>query len=64
MPGVDDSMTLADSLLPHNIRLAPGRIFGVDASAASPWSRYNVGAVMDPRFRNALQRVLMQLGSP
>jgi len=63
MPGVDDSMTLADSLRPHNIRLAPGRIFSVDTSATSPWSRYNVGAVMDPRFRTALQNALMQLGS-
>lgn len=61
LPGVDDSLDLAKALLPHHIRLAPGRIFSVDPTAASPWSRYNVGAVADPRFGTALLSALQQL---
>ncbi len=55
-------MVLAKALLPQNIRLAPGRIFSVDTSEVSPWSRYNVGAVLDPRFANALRSAIRQLG--
>lgn len=61
LPGVDDSIALAKALLPQNIRLAPGRIFNVDTSAVSPWSRFNVGAVMDPRFSKALHDALKLL---
>jgi DNA-binding transcriptional MocR family regulator len=50
LPGIDDSLTLASQLLPHKVVLAPGRVFTVDHQAPSPWSRFNVGAVCDPRF--------------
>ena len=42
---------------------APGRVFSVDSSAVSPWSRFNVGAVIDPRFARALRSSLRQLGA-
>lgn len=64
LPGVADSMVLAQALLPQQVRLAPGRIFNVDTNQASPWSRYNVGAVMDPRFAQALRSALQQMGTP
>jgi len=38
--------------------MAPGRVFSVDSSAVSPWSRLNVGAVIDPRFGQALRQHL------
>jgi DNA-binding transcriptional MocR family regulator len=50
LPGIGDSLTLASQLLPHKVVLAPGRVFTVDHQAPSPWSRFNVGAVCDPRF--------------
>jgi DNA-binding transcriptional MocR family regulator len=62
-PGVADSMALAQALLAHQIQLAPGRIFSVNPSETSPWSRFNVGAVMDPRFGKALQSALKPLGA-
>ena len=58
LPGVDDSLQLAQELLPQKIILAPGRIFCLDSAAVSPWSRFNVGAVVDPRFAKALKAVL------
>jgi DNA-binding transcriptional MocR family regulator len=57
-PGVDDSLTLAQELLKQKIIMAPGRIFGVDSSSTSRWSRLNVGAVLDPRFQSGLSRVV------
>lgn len=48
--GVDDSMQLAHELIKQNIVLAPGAIFQVDSQQASPWARYNVAYVSDPRF--------------
>jgi len=61
LPGVDDSLTLAKALLPQKIVLAPGRIFSVDSSAVTPWSRFNVGAVADARFAKALRAGLRSL---
>lgn len=58
LPGVADSLALAEALLPQKIVMAPGRIFSVDSSQASPWSRFNVGAVADPRFAKALRATL------
>lgn len=63
LPGVTDSLKLAEALLPQKILMAPGRIFNVNSSAASPWSRFNVGAVADPRFAKAMRTTLRQLGS-
>ena len=58
LPGVDDSLAFAKELLRENIVLAPGRVFRVDSAAVSPWARYNVGAVCDPRFGKALRATL------
>jgi len=40
--------------------MAPGRVFAIDSNAISPWARYNVGAVADPRFAPALRQALAQ----
>lgn len=61
LPGVPDSLELAKALLPQKIVMAPGRIFCVDSAAVSPWSRFNVGAVADPRFASTLRITLRQL---
>lgn len=63
LPGVTDSLVLAKSLLAQKIMMAPGRVFSVDSSVVSPWSRFNVGAVVDPRFAKALRTSLRQLGA-
>lgn len=63
LPGVTDSLVLAKELLPKKVVLAPGRIFAVDASAVSPWSRYNVGVVDQPRFATELRAALRRLGA-
>ncbi len=60
-PGVPDSITLAEALLPQKIVMAPGRIFNVDPAPVSKWSRINVAAVADPRFAKALRTTLRQL---
>ena len=53
-PGVDNSLALAQDLMPEKVIMAPGRVFSVDPTAVSPWSRCNVGAVASPRFHAAL----------
>lgn len=58
LPGVPDTLEFAKEVLPQGIVLAPGRIFCVDASATCRWSRFNVGAVGDPRFAKALRAAL------
>jgi DNA-binding transcriptional MocR family regulator len=58
LPGVADSLEFAKELLASKIVLAPGRVFRVDSTVVSPWARYNVGAVGDPRFSKALRSAL------
>lgn len=58
LPDVDDSLVLAERLLPQKVVIAPGRVFRVDSEATSPWSRFNVGAVLDPRFEAAVRGAL------
>jgi len=58
LPGVEDSLKLAKELLPKKIVLAPGRVFSVDSHAINKWSRFNVGAVADPRFIKAIRATL------
>lgn len=60
LPGVQDSLAFAQQMLPRKIVMAPGRIFSVDFAATSRWSRFNVGAVTDPRFAKALRQALVQ----
>ena len=59
-PGVPDSLTLAAALMPEKVIMAPGRVFSVDPTAVSPWSRCNVGAVGSPRFSATLKAHLAQ----
>lgn len=58
LPGVPDSLVLARELLPRGVMLAPGRIFCVDSASASPWSRFNVGALADPKAQSVLLETL------
>jgi DNA-binding transcriptional MocR family regulator len=58
LPGVNDSLELAKAMLIEKVVTAPGRVFRVDSSAQSRWGRYNVGAMSDPRFAQALHAVL------
>ncbi|AZG16889.1 MULTISPECIES: PLP-dependent aminotransferase family protein [Cupriavidus] len=58
LPGVPDTLALAEQLLQEKVMIAPGRVFRVDADSPQPWSRYNVGALQDPRFEAALLKVL------
>ena len=60
LPDVPDSLAFAQEMLPRKIVMAPGRIFSVDFAATSRWSRFNVGAVTDPRFAKALRKALVQ----
>lgn len=53
-PGQDDSVQLASELLAQQVTMAPGRVFSLDSSAASRWSRCNVGAMQSPRLDAAL----------
>jgi hypothetical protein len=42
----------------RKIMMAPGSIFSVDPQQQSPWCRYNVGFVSDPRFISAATTVV------
>ncbi|MPN31569.1 hypothetical protein SDC9_179043 [bioreactor metagenome] len=52
-PGNPDAVRLAERLLAHKVTMAPGHVFNLDPSQTSPWSRCNVGAMLDPRFEVA-----------
>ncbi|BDB28344.1 PLP-dependent aminotransferase family protein [Cupriavidus sp. P-10] len=60
LPGVTDSLPIAQALLARKVMMAPGRVFRVDSEAVSPWSRFNVGAVLDPRFELAVRDLLQR----
>ena len=57
-PGVSDALQWAQALLPHAVKMAPGRLFHLDSAAPSAWSRCNVAAMLDPRFQSAVQTQL------
>ena len=61
LPGVADTLAFAKELLPQKVVIAPGRVFCVDSTAPSRWSRFNVGAVGDPRFAKALMATLRRV---
>ena len=61
LPGVPDSLKLSEEMLKEKIVSAPGKVFAVDASQISKWSRFNVGAVTDPRFAKSLHKILTKL---
>lgn len=52
---VPDSLELARQMLKRGVALAPGGFFTLDSQVPSPWCRYNVGYVADPRFTAALK---------
>lgn len=58
LPGVEDSLLMAEKMLARKVMMAPGRVFCVNSEATSPWSRFNVGGVADPRFEAAVRHVL------
>lgn len=37
-------------MLKDEIAMAPGAVFTIDSTTMSPWSRYNVGYVIDAHF--------------
>lgn len=53
-PEHDDSIEFARVMLEHHVILAPGTIFSAHADSISPWCRFNVGYLGDPRFAQAL----------
>lgn len=55
LPGVTDALPVAEEMLAKKVMMAPGRVFCVDSEATSRWSRFNVGAVLDPRFEAAVK---------
>lgn len=56
VPWATDSLLLAQSMLKDQIAMAPGAVFALNSTTTSPWSRYNVGYVVDPRFAKAMER--------
>lgn len=56
VPWAPDALLLARSMLKDQIAMAPGAVFAIDSTGTSPWSRYNVGYVVDPRFAKAMER--------
>ena len=57
LPGHDDSIELARAMLEQHVILAPGTIFSAHANRTSPWCRFNVAYLGDPRFAKALARL-------
>lgn len=55
--GFSDAQQLAHTLLKSNIMMAPGNIFSVNPNDVSAWSRCNPHAVLDPRFRQAFEKL-------
>ncbi|MDR5773500.1 MULTISPECIES: PLP-dependent aminotransferase family protein [unclassified Caballeronia] len=56
LPGCDDSIAFAREMLDKHVILAPGTIFSAHANSVSPWFRFNVGYLGDPRFEKAMER--------
>ena len=56
LPGVTDSLKLAREMMSQRVLMAPGRLFCVDSTSVSAWSRFNVSAVIDPRFEEIFSR--------
>lgn len=53
-----DALALAQRMQVEKVMMAPGRVFSVDPTQTSRWSRCNVGALIDPRFGPAAARAL------
>jgi DNA-binding transcriptional MocR family regulator len=57
LPGHDDSIALARRMLDHSVILAPGTVFSPRGDSPSPWLRFNVAYLNDPRFAAALKAI-------
>jgi DNA-binding transcriptional MocR family regulator len=55
LPNHDDSIEFAKAMLNESVILAPGTIFSPYGDRASPYCRFNVAYLGDPRFAAALR---------
>lgn len=55
LPGHDDSIAFAQAMLEHSVILAPGTVFSPSPERTSPYCRFNVAYLTDPRFAAALR---------
>jgi len=55
LPNHDDSIEFAKAMLNESVILAPGTIFSPYGDRASPYCRFNVAYLEDPRFAAALR---------
>jgi len=62
LPGHSNTHELAQKLQKQNILLAPGRLFCVNSEAPCAWSRFNTGALADPKVSKALLLALKKIG--
>jgi len=57
LPGHEDSIQFAKAMIEQGVILAPGTVFSPNPEKASPFCRYNVAYLSDPRFVKALESV-------
>ena len=57
LPEHEDSIALARRMLDHGVILAPGAVFSPRGDGPSPWFRFNVAYLNDPRFAAALRAI-------
>lgn len=61
LPGHSNTHELAQKLQKQNILLAPGRLFCVKSEEPCAWSRFNTGALADPKVSKALLLALKKI---
>jgi DNA-binding transcriptional MocR family regulator len=61
VPGVDDSLPLAERAIGEGYMLAPGSVFRPHLER-SPWMRFNVTVCEDPRVQRWLERLVNEAG--
>ncbi len=54
LPGITDSIAFAQTMLERKIILAPGAIFSPQTGLVTPWCRFNVTYLDDPRVAGLL----------
>ncbi|MFT4435399.1 PLP-dependent aminotransferase family protein [Caballeronia sp. 15715] len=55
LPHCEDSIKFAQAMLAQSVILAPGTVFSPHAESVSPYCRFNVAYLKDPRFAAALK---------
>ncbi len=63
MPQFEDSVALAEAAMAEGIMLAPGTLFRPHLER-SPWMRFNVATLQDPRLLAWLERTAMRNAPP